>query len=189
MWSTSCTIRTPVTAADTIRYEPPAVGLRCGSGIRCASGSKVNDTTDVDNGYTAELMIKLDSLGYGPTARGVQLSLVVFDPDGYQHPMNSYDTTAGSFYKSWWGSEWGGVYRVVAFDNLTGTSLRDDRTGSRPQSLCVRIIPNPFNPSTIIRLTFRRQARSGLSVYDVTGREVTTLVQGEYAAGIVLHDA
>ena len=45
----------------------------------------------------------------------VKLSLVVFDPDGYQHPMNSYDTTAGSFYKSWWGSEWGGVYRSLLF--------------------------------------------------------------------------
>ncbi|HSQ77010.1 MAG TPA: T9SS type A sorting domain-containing protein, partial [Bacteroidota bacterium] len=169
------------TAADTIRYEPPAVNYGAGAGV-LGAGSKVNDTTGVDNGYTAELMIKLDSLGYGPTARGVQMALVVFDPDGYQHPMNSYDTTAGSYYKSWWGSEWGGVYGVVAFDNLLGVTP-DENGGVPVQFALHQNFPNPFNPSTTIRFDLPAASRVSIVVYDVTGREVASLVQGEYGAG------
>jgi len=97
---------------DTIRYEEQLASSGAGAGS-LAPGSTVNDTTQVDNGYTAELMIDLAALGYAPDVSEVQLTLAVFDPDGYQHPMNSYDTTAGSYYKSWWGSEWGGAYRTL----------------------------------------------------------------------------
>jgi hypothetical protein len=168
------------TAADTIRYEPPAANYGLGAG-KLASGSTANDTTNVDNGYTAELMIKLDSLGYLPTAKGVQLSMAVFDPDGYQHPMNSYDTTAGSYYKSWWGSEWGGVWRVVTFDDLVGV---DDETGLIPQVYALhQNFPNPFNPSTRIRFDVPAASTVRIAVFDVTGREVASLVQGDYAPG------
>ena len=169
------------TAADTIKYEPPAANYGEGAG-KLGTGSKVNDTTGVDNGYTAELMVRLDSLGYGPTAKGVQLAMVVFDPDGYKHPMNSYDTTAGSYYKSWWGSEWGGVYHVVAFDNLLGVTP-DEGNGIPVQYALHQNFPNPFNPSTTIRFDLPAASRVSIVVYDVTGREVTSLVQGEYAAG------
>ena len=99
---------------DTIRFEESMVGSGAGEGS-LAAGSTVNDTTQVDNGYSAEMVLHLDSLGYAPDVDAVLITLAVFDPDGYQHPMNSYDTTAGTYYKSWWGSEWGGVYRELAF--------------------------------------------------------------------------
>jgi hypothetical protein len=169
------------TAADTIRYEQPGVNYGAGAGV-LGTGSKVNDTTGVDNGYTAELMIKLDSLGYGPTARGVQMALVVFDPDGYKHPMNTFDTTAGTYYKSWWGSEWGGVYRVVAFDNLLGVTP-DGANGIPVVYALHQNFPNPFNPTTNIRFDLPASSTVSIQVYDVTGRLVATLVQGDYAAG------
>ena len=48
--------------------------------------------------------------------------------------------------------------------------------------------PNPFNPSTVIRFQIPDQARNDnmlvrLKVYDVLGREVTTLVNEEKFAG------
>ena len=43
--------------------------------------------------------------------------------------------------------------------------------------------PNPFNPSTTIPFTLARDARVTLRIYDVNGRAVTTLVDGERAAG------
>jgi len=43
--------------------------------------------------------------------------------------------------------------------------------------------PNPFNPSTTIAFTLAKAGTVSLKIYDVFGREVTTLVQGERPAG------
>lgn len=44
--------------------------------------------------------------------------------------------------------------------------------------------PNPFNPSTKIDYTLKTDTRVSLAVYDVLGREVTTLVNGSQQAGL-----
>ncbi len=44
-------------------------------------------------------------------------------------------------------------------------------------------VPNPFNPSTVIRFELPAARAATLSVYDVTGRRVATLVAGFLAAG------
>jgi len=44
--------------------------------------------------------------------------------------------------------------------------------------------PNPFNPSTTITFYLPRTERVSLRLYDVTGREVETLVEGEVPAGM-----
>ncbi len=43
--------------------------------------------------------------------------------------------------------------------------------------------PNPFSPSTEIRFSLARPGRATLRVFDVGGREVRTLVDGEFPAG------
>jgi len=43
--------------------------------------------------------------------------------------------------------------------------------------------PNPFNPSTVIRFSLPVRMSVSLRVYDVLGREVARLVQGEMGAG------
>ncbi|MBI2619050.1 MAG: T9SS type A sorting domain-containing protein [Ignavibacteriales bacterium] len=43
--------------------------------------------------------------------------------------------------------------------------------------------PNPFNPSTTIQFTIRERTTVSLRVFDALGREVRTLVTGEYDAG------
>jgi hypothetical protein len=43
--------------------------------------------------------------------------------------------------------------------------------------------PNPFNPSTTIGYTLPHDGHATLTVYDLVGREVATLVDGDMAAG------
>ena len=43
--------------------------------------------------------------------------------------------------------------------------------------------PNPFNPTTKIKFDIPKSGFVSLKVYDITGREVSTLVNSELAAG------
>ncbi len=44
--------------------------------------------------------------------------------------------------------------------------------------------PNPFNPSTTIRYSLHAQGDVRLSVFDVNGKEIARLVEGEQSAGL-----
>src|SRR3989339_1046374 len=99
---------------DTMRYEPGVASSGSGWGY-LPTGSTVNDTANVDNGYTAELLIDLSKLGYTLPLTTVPVMINIFDPDGFKHPMSEWDHTIGSFYKSWWGSEWGDPSKTLEF--------------------------------------------------------------------------
>ncbi|MGB6648667.1 MAG: T9SS type A sorting domain-containing protein, partial [Bacteroidota bacterium] len=43
--------------------------------------------------------------------------------------------------------------------------------------------PNPFNPETSIRFSLTSSSYIKLSVYDLLGRDVATLLSGEYSPG------
>ncbi|MCI0472890.1 MAG: T9SS type A sorting domain-containing protein, partial [Ignavibacteria bacterium] len=43
--------------------------------------------------------------------------------------------------------------------------------------------PNPFNSSTVIRFSIKKPAFIIISVYDITGREISTITEGRYSAG------
>ncbi|MDP2982012.1 MAG: T9SS type A sorting domain-containing protein [Candidatus Latescibacter sp.] len=43
--------------------------------------------------------------------------------------------------------------------------------------------PNPFNPATTISYNLRKSSLISLKVYDLLGREVTTLAEGDTPAG------
>jgi hypothetical protein len=44
--------------------------------------------------------------------------------------------------------------------------------------------PNPFNPTTTIEFTLPSDGRVVLKVYDITGRELATLLDEERKAGV-----
>ena len=65
-----------------------------------------------------------------------------------------------------------------------GTDV-DDGPGAPPARFAVEPnFPNPFNPSTTIRFALPEAAVTTLRVYDVTGRLVRTLVEGELPAAV-----
>lgn len=59
-----------------------------------------------------------------------------------------------------------------------------DAAGAMPMAFgLAQNFPNPFNPSTVISFQLPVSSHVALKVYDVNGREVTTLVDGEMGAG------
>ena len=53
-----------------------------------------------------------------------------------------------------------------------------------PDELQIKgIHPNPFNPHTTIKYEISKSTYLSLKVYDISGREVTTLTKGNILAG------
>ena len=64
------------------------------------------------------------------------------------------------------------------------TSVRQN-TKQKPEIFNLRQnYPNPFNPSTIISWQLAVSSFVTLKIYDITGREITTLVNEEESAGV-----
>jgi hypothetical protein len=52
-----------------------------------------------------------------------------------------------------------------------------------PMAALEQNVPNPFNPSTVIRFTLARDEAIDLKIYDASGREVAVLARGRAEAG------
>ncbi|MCX6173124.1 MAG: T9SS type A sorting domain-containing protein, partial [Ignavibacteriales bacterium] len=78
---------------------------------------------------------------------------------------------------------------TIYFDDLeievinTVTDVKNNQVIPMTYSL-YQNYPNPFNPSTVISYTLPEIARITLKIYDVLGREVKTLINGEQPAGV-----
>jgi len=110
-----------------IHYEGPSLypGSGEGAGYKMP-GTVVNDTTQVDSGYTAELVIHLDQLGYTDPYADVPVLINIFDPDGYPDGSTAWGDV-GSYYKQWWGSEWGPDMRILRLaDPPTKLAVKTD---------------------------------------------------------------
>ena len=96
-----------------IHYEGPGMYPNSGSGAAWKHPATiVNDTTAADSGYTAELVIHLDKLGYTDPYADIPVLINIFDPDGYTGE-DGQDWAVGSYHKMWWGSEWGPEMRIL----------------------------------------------------------------------------
>jgi Secretion system C-terminal sorting domain len=69
----------------------------------------------------------------------------------------------------------------TTFGSLTGIKKSDNLTPNK-YSLDQNY-PNPFNPSTIIRYSVPQRSMVSLKIYDITGREVQTLLNQEMNSG------
>jgi hypothetical protein len=124
-----------------------------------------------------------------------------------------YSTDAGATWSHWLGSgplvsptgdlDWPGapgsdeaLMKVICFDaalnaaaDVTdGIFVLDLGTGAGdgllPSALTVgRNVPNPFNPRTEIVFSLPRDGRASLKVFDLAGRLVRTLIDGDLSAG------
>lgn len=76
---------------------------------------------------------------------------------------------------------WNGIWYRSLSDIITSVNFR---TKDPSQSyLLAQNFPNPFNPSTTIRYALPSSAHVKLTIHDILGREIATLVNDEQSAG------
>lgn len=78
---------------------------------------------------------------------------------------------------------------MYTVNDIWGSPLADvkgsnDDVGNRKTFLLLQNYPNPFNPETKIQFSIPEPMKATLKVFDVLGREVITLIDGELATGI-----
>jgi hypothetical protein len=82
-----------------------------------------------------------------------------------------------------------GRYLYVTASDLSGNEsepselLWNSGTAIPEREFLSQNVPNPFNPVTVVRFGLPRRAGVRLAVYDVSGREVRVLADGEYQPG------
>lgn len=66
----------------------------------------------------------------------------------------------------------------------TPLAVGDDESSTLPEAFALnQNYPNPFNSSTVINYSLRRSAQVKLTVYDILGRKVVTLVDRQQSPG------
>ncbi|MFO7444756.1 MAG: T9SS type A sorting domain-containing protein [Ignavibacteriaceae bacterium] len=68
----------------------------------------------------------------------------------------------------------------------TGTVFVKNKNLSAEKYLLENNFPNPFNPSTIIKYYIPRLSYVTLKIFDITGREVITLINQEQSPGVYI---
>jgi hypothetical protein len=160
--------------------------------VRLALALKPGTTVDTlgqaaDAGYTAEVAINLNKLGYA-AGRGdgiAFLGVSYYDGDSFTPASGSYAT------RTWWfrdaadgnfsdGPAW--VYLDPAYNVTTAVDAASDIL---PETFAlIGNYPNPFNPSTTVRYTVPEAGTVTMLVFDVLGRKVASLDGGFQTPGV-----
>ena len=134
------------------------------------------DDDEEDEGLHANFNLSAggEAIGLANYA-GEFIDQIVF---GQQSP----DTSYGRYPEG--GEEWTFMPPTPGYANEPPLSVSGGEDESTPGVFGIEsVYPNPFNPSTAISYKLQAASLVSLTVYDITGREVTTLVTGHSSLG------
>lgn len=161
-----------------IHYEGPAHSE--GAGVKGAN-TIVNDSTNIDDGYTAELRISLIGLGYSSMPDSLQLMINIFDPDNYNDGVSTWGPN-GNFAKQWWGSEWGSDMRYIVLNNTVLSTGNESEVIPNRFELSQNY-PNPFNPNTKIEYILPNKSNVKVEIFNSLGAKIIELVNENQSSG------
>jgi hypothetical protein len=149
--------------------------------LRLKPGTVVDNPSEPDTGYTVEVSIDLTGLGY-PVDRGdgvLFIGITYFDGDVFEDPLTSYGT------RTWFFREFGGTAAPAWAYMDPATLVTTDRDNSVVVESFTLLgnYPNPFNPSTTLRYVLPEAGQVTVRIFDMSGREVRSLVQGVQVKG------
>ena len=174
----------PTGTATTADYLTTLVG---NGGARVKLVLKPGTTVDtlgtnIDTGYTAEMVVDLTKLGY-PHGLGDGLLFFIidyYDGDSFIPFTDSYATHV------WWGGEYENTCcpawsYMDPYENVL-TGVPNGGPGTTGYQL-VNAAPNPFHSSTMLHYSLAAQSHVELTVYDAQGRVFQKRDLGIQSAG------
>ena len=145
-----------------------------------------------DNIYKVDRTTGLSTL-VGKANVGIGIVDIVFDKNGKLYGLSGtattnnqlvvIDTTTGAAKVV--GDLGKADIQSIALDPDAVAGVAEKFNGSIPtEFMLAQNFPNPFNPTTTVQFSIPVMSNVLLKVYDVIGREVATLAEGNHAAGV-----
>jgi hypothetical protein len=124
--------------------------------------------------------VRSDNIIYGSTNNGASWFKNYTAPSGnYKHI--TYSREQGTFIGRMWGVRDNGGITLGMIPLPDGISIISELIPS--EFKLSQNYPNPFNPTTNFEFQIAKQGFTALKIYDILGREVTSLVNEELKAG------
>jgi hypothetical protein len=124
-------------------------------------------------GDSAYYIAKWDGTNWSPLGSGTNDAVFTFALDGNNLYVGGQFTTAG-----------GKPSGYIALWHIPGTVGVEEISSHIPEGYTLyQNYPNPFNPLTTIRFSLPVSGLVKITIYDVQGQEIETLVNKELAAG------
>jgi hypothetical protein len=168
--------RIAVDSTGQARVLNDAIGVV--TAAACLGTSTAGDPTDIDSGYSIEIAIPLEPLGFDPNGtRTIHFGIDYYDGDNLDNPDNSTAT------RTWLFSEVSsGPHASMFLD----PNLIVSTAGTPGEAAALRTLgamPNPASGSVSLRYELPHAAEATIEVYDVLGRLVRTVKPGLQEAG------
>jgi hypothetical protein len=116
------------------------------------------------------------------------LQIAPGDPFGFDIQLNDADEeTRGSNMIRWWGDsndEWQNATYFGNVNLVSGSAVEDNAPVVVSGFELDQNYPNPFNPSTSISYSVTKTSQVSLTVYNLVGKEIATLVNEVQPAGL-----
>jgi hypothetical protein len=155
-------------------------------------------TIPIDSAYPIMIYLDLDSLCcvYAPFFLEIEYTGGTSSPypsplltDGITNPIDTCDAwlfREGSYWEwlGYFGSDVGyPILRTTGYTNYTAVA-EEEETGITPEDFQLyQSYPNPFNNQTIIKYDLVKPCQVTLTIYNILGQKVNTLVNQRQEAG------